>query len=425
MPEQTPLFENNAPINGDLYDTGIEPDEERDFLDDPFNPEEISIDSKLVSMDNCLRRLIHGTIVLNPDFQRNEVWTNEKKSQLIESLMLKIPLPMFYVSADERNNYTVVDGLQRLSTIRSFVLGDRYLSLSNNLSEATGVQDVEAERGNGFRLQALEFWGIYDGANFNDLPVHIRNNILDTEFRFTVINPGTPEEVRRNIFKRINTGGLPLSSQEIRNALYIGLSTRLLNELSDYQEFKLATGGSIKNLRMEDRELILRFLSFLIRDYTTYRRTINADTLMSDTMIIINAMPDLESRELRKLIAKEQVVLSDISINNLDEIRDLFRLAMYRALTLFGRHTFRKSYGDRTRSPINKSLFETWGVLLCRLNESEFERLLANQDEFLLDYSRIVEDYEFQLYISRDSMKVNAVRIRFERLDNLIQKYLL
>jgi uncharacterized protein with ParB-like and HNH nuclease domain len=110
-----------------FYDSGIEQDDDNDRLDDPFNPEEISIDSKVVSMDNCLRRLTQGTITLNPDFQRKEVWTEDKKSQLIESLMLKIPLPMFYVSADEKNNYTVVDGLQRLSTIRSFILGDRYL----------------------------------------------------------------------------------------------------------------------------------------------------------------------------------------------------------------------------------------------------------------------------------------------------------
>ncbi|MFK7982470.1 MAG: DUF262 domain-containing protein [Saprospiraceae bacterium] len=86
-------------------------------------------------METCLRRLTQGTILLNPDFQRNEVWTIEKKSQLIESLMLKIPLPMFYVSADKKNNYTVVDGLQRLSTIRSFILGDMFLATETKLKK--------------------------------------------------------------------------------------------------------------------------------------------------------------------------------------------------------------------------------------------------------------------------------------------------
>jgi hypothetical protein len=337
--------------------------------------------------------------------------------------MLKIPLPMFYVSADEKNNYTVVDGLQRLSTIRSFILGDRYLELLKQENASLTAAQIEKEKGNGFILQNLEFWEIYNGENFNRLPINIRNNILDTEFRFTVINPGTPEEVRRNIFKRINTGGLPLSSQEIRNALYIGPSTSLLNELSEYKEFKIATGNSIKNLRMEDKELILRLLSFLVRDYTTYRKTINADSLMSDTMIIINALPNLDTREFKKLLSKESIILNDIAIRDIDELKRLFKLAMIRSFKLFGRHTFRKSYGNNSRRPINKALFETWGVLLSRISESSFEELNRNKGNMEPEYHRILENYNFQLSISRDSMKSPAVKSRFEELRSLITKY--
>lgn len=339
--------------------------------------------------------------------------------------MLRIPLPMFYVSADEKNNYTVVDGLQRLSTIRSFILGDKYLSMLNDNSLQLSEIQIEGQKGNGFKLQKLEFWSLYNGASFNELPLNIRNNILDTEFRFTVINPGTPEEVRRNIFKRINTGGLPLSGQEIRNALYIGKSTELLNELADYPEFKEATGGSIKSFRMEDKELILRFLSFLIREYTTYRKTTNADSLMSDTMIIVNSLPSLESRELNKLVSKEQVDLNDVTIRDLNEARRLFKVAMVRSLQLFGSHTFRKSYGDKPRSPINKALFETWGVLLCKITDNEYQTLFSNKKEFLNEYEKIIETYDFQLNISRDSMKNTAVKNRFERLKNLIEKYII
>lgn len=413
-------------LQPDFYDSGIEPDDDNDRLDDPFNPEEISIDSKLVSMDNCLRRLTQGTITLNPDFQRKEVWTEDKKSQLIESLMLKIPLPMFYVSADEKNNYTVVDGLQRLSTIRNFILGDSYLKKNNDLNEgkiAISTEELEKAKGNGFILQNLEFWEIYNGSNFNMLPLNIRNNILDTEFRFTVINPGTPEEVRRNIFKRINTGGLPLSGQEIRNALYIGQSTILLNELSQYPEFKIATGNSIRSLRMEDKELILRFLSFLIRNYTTYKKTVNADALMSDTMIVINAMPKLDSREFKKLSGKGKLDINDITIRDIDVLKDLFKKAMVRSFKLFDRHTFRKSYGSKSRSPINKALFETWGVLLATISDMQFQQIMRNKSKFLNDYEKIIDNYEFQLNISRDSMKNTAVKSRFDRLKFLITTY--
>lgn len=102
--------------------SGIE-DEEGEEENDPFNPEEISIETRKFTMETCIRRLEQKTLKLNPNFQRQEVWTEDKKSQLIESLMLKIPIPMFYVSSDEKSNLTVVDGLQRLSTIRDFVLG--------------------------------------------------------------------------------------------------------------------------------------------------------------------------------------------------------------------------------------------------------------------------------------------------------------
>lgn len=417
--ENTNIMEFEPKIEFELIDEpemGIEPDNENEVLDDPFNPEEISIDSKTVPMETCLRRLTQGTIKLNPDFQRNEVWTIEKKSQLIESLMLKIPLPMFYVSADEKNNYTVVDGLQRLSTIRSFILGDEYLE----------TRDL-SKKGNGFKLENLEFWKTFKGNTFNDLPSNLQNRILETEFAFTVINPGTPEEVRRNIFKRINTGGLPLSSQEIRNALYIGHSTVLLKELSVSPEFLEATGYSIKSLRMEDRELILRFLAFFVRDYTSYTRTIGVDSFLSDTMLIINAMPTLNTQEFKKFIEKDKdkrVNINDIEVRYIELIKESFKKAMNRAHDLFGKHTFRKSYDNKKRIQVNKSLFETWGVLLSKLTESAFQKLLSRQEALMADYIPYLENYNFQIAISRDSMKHLAVKLRFDTISALINKHI-
>ena len=224
--------------------TGIEDDEEMSVDEDendPFDPEEVSIDTKPITMETLLRRLDQGSIKLNPDFQRNEVWSDDRKSQLIESLLLKIPIPMFYVSSDEKSNWTVVDGLQRISTFRDFVLGKKFLS---------DPQKYRAERGNGMRLSRLEFWRKLEGLRMNDLPPHLYNRVIETVFTFTIINPGTHEEVKRNIFKRLNTGGMPLSSQEIRNALYTGTSTILLNELANMKEFKTATCDSINAQRL-------------------------------------------------------------------------------------------------------------------------------------------------------------------------------
>jgi hypothetical protein len=406
MPEDIKEIENQ---NLDLSAEGVE-EENEEFQ--PFDPEKISIDTKPITMDTCLRRLEQGTIILNPDFQRNEVWTMEKKCQLIESLMLKIPIPMFYVSADEKGHYYVVDGLQRLSTIRSFVLGDEYLKTKN--------PDL---KGNGFELEDLEFWGkSYNTLTFNKLPINIQNRILETGFTFTIINPGTPEEVKRNIFKRINTGGEPLTPQEIRHALYIGESTELLLRLSKREEFLKATSYSVKSNRMMDRELILRFLAFTVRSYTNYPKNNDMDTFLSDTMRIINIMPGLNGKEGAKLF-KDGISKDDVLINDISKLEELFIKAMDRTKIIFGEHSFRKSYPGRRRTPINKALFEVWSTSLAKLSDVEFENLTNNKEHLIDKYKGMLEENIFNFVISRDSLKVLSVKDRYEKLTDLIKEF--
>lgn len=394
----------------ELLAQGVE-DENEEFQ--PFDPEKISIDTKPITMDTCLRRLEQGTIILNPDFQRNEVWTMEKKCRLIESLMLKIPLPMFYVSADEKGYFYVVDGLQRLSTIRSFVLGDKFLSTKE-----------QRFKGDGFKLNELEFWGNqYNDQNFNELPVNIQNRILETGFTFTIINPGTPEEVKRNIFKRINTGGEPLTPQEIRHALYIGESTKLLLRLSQTKEFLEATSGSVKSNRMMDRELILRCLAFNVRSFINYPNNNDMDSFLSDTMRIINIMPSLNGKEGEKVF-KEKVLKEHVLITKVNVLEERFFNAMKRGKEIFGEHAFRKSYPSKRRTPINKALFEAWGTLLGKLTDNEFENLKNNKTKFIEKHSVLLEDFNFSYAISRDSLKFISVKDRYEKFSTLLNEFI-
>lgn len=390
-------------------------DDKEEYLE-PFDPEKISIETRKVSMDTCLRRLQQGTLVLNPDFQRQEVWTPDKKSQLIESLMLKIPIPMFYVSSDAMGTFTVVDGLQRLSTIRDFVLGKEFLKEED-------PNKKEKLKGNGFQLQNLEFWRKYEGLRFRELPEHLSNRILETEFTFTIINPSTPEEVKRNIFKRINTGGLPLSPQEIRNALYGGNSTRLLNKMSNMREFLNATDNSINSLRMEDKEVILRFLAFTVRSYKTYRRSQNVDDYLADTMLIINCGGHLTNKQKESFAKKGGIEELAVIPFTDDLLIEKFQTAMKRSLRLFEKHTFRKSHGNNRRSPINKSLFETWGVLLSDMDQDAFQRLYENRGQMMPDYVSLLDRKEFQQAISRNSMTHQSVKFRFEEIKKLIDQF--
>ena len=109
-------------------ETNIE--NENILMEDPFNPQDIDIKTKPMSLDNIIKRLREEEIDLAPDFQRQgNLWPTEKQSQLIESILIKLPLPAFYFDGSDDNKWLVVDGLQRLSAIKNFVV-DKTMALS-------------------------------------------------------------------------------------------------------------------------------------------------------------------------------------------------------------------------------------------------------------------------------------------------------
>ena len=399
-------------LSADGTFSGVESDDGEKKDHEPFDPEKISIEPKVVSMDTLIRRITQKSIRLAPGFQRKEVWDPERKSQLVESLMLKIPIPMFYVAADEQGNWDVVDGLQRLTVIRDFILGEKFLETSD-----------EQYRGKGFKLKNLEFWGEkYNEKMFFELPELLINRIFETEFRFTVINPGTPEEVKRNVFKRINTGGLPLTSQEIRHALYQGKSTKILEKLSNSSYFKAATARSVNDSRMAARELILRFLAFSVIHHTDYPRNSDMDKFLSNTMLLINAMPELSKKDLTKIFHNSEA--EPLKVKKIEILEDRFEIAMKRCSKIFQQHAFRKSFGDRRRSPINKTLFEVWSNLFADLEEHAFENLLKQRKYFLDEYIKLIEDENFAALISKSSWKYSGVLKRYDTLSKLLRRHI-
>lgn len=399
-------------------ESGIESDSnEEDIFTTPFNPDDISIQTKPVILEGLLRRIRKHEINLNPAFQRKSVWDIERKSKLIESMMLNIPLPMFYVSSDKDNNWTVVDGLQRLSTIKEFILG--------NYNEDKDEYDEK-----GFKLKKLEFWTGLEGFNIHDkdFPGKPYNNIMETELSFTIINPDTPEEVKRNIFKRINTGGMPLTPQEIRHALYQGRSTILLEELVENKDFLTAV-DKVDDTRMAGRELILRFLSFYIRNFENYTKDSSMDNHLSITMRIINILNNITLETVKDTFKNEKNIdINELYMSikkvDLEKTKQDFELTMIRNKKIFGEHTFRKSFPGKRKTAINKTLFEVFSNLFLALDEDKFNQLLNNKDKFLEDYR---ENYllstNFSNMIGRDSHKVSSVKERYIKLNDLINKY--
>lgn len=389
-------------LGADGSPTGVELDDEEVF-NTPFNADSISIESKVVPMDTLIRRLKQRSINLAPDFQRGFVWNLQRRSRLIESMMLKIPLPMFYVAATEKGSWEVVDGLQRLSSIRNFFLGENF--------------DKK-----GFALDHLEFWGDrFNGKTFLDIEssqeyARILNNLMETELQFTVINPGTPEEVKRNIFSRINTGGMPLTGQEIRHALYQGHSTDLLSRLVKAKSFTEAINGRLDDSRMAARELILRFLAFSLRENEQYEPSM--DAFLSDTMRMINKLPNISDADIRRMLKEKKH--QTIKILSIEQLENRFDCAMQRGAALFMRHAFRKSCGDEDRSPINKALFESLGNVLADLNQNEFELLLKYKEILHAKYHDLVRDLKFIDALGRESTTISGVRERYRVFKKLI-----
>ncbi|MDN3353908.1 DUF262 domain-containing protein [Actinomadura sp. DC4] len=234
--------------------TGVELEEQSDHLiDEPFDPALIDVQTRTMTVDLLLARLRRGVLDLAPDFQRIAgIWSAEAQSRLIESLLLRIPLPTLYAAESGEESWAIVDGIQRLTTIARFVDPDT----------------VDAEP---LKLSGLEYLP-YDGFEYNDLPGGLQTRIDETELIIHLIRAGTPEPVKFNIFARINTGGRPLTPQELRHALIPGRARELLRELAQGQAFLHATHRSVKPDRMADREMVLRFLAFRLTDPAEYRR---------------------------------------------------------------------------------------------------------------------------------------------------------
>lgn len=365
----------------DTRDVGIEHENEDETvrIERPFDPEKIRVRTVNVVVDQVVTRIRYKEIDLAPDFQRMaDVWNDRQKSRLIESLLLRIPIPVFYVAADHDEIWSVVDGLQRTSTMFDYVEGR-------------------------FALKQLEYLTDLNGKFFMQLPHRMQRRIRETQLVVNVIDPGTPEEVMFNIFRRINTGGETLNGQEIRHALHPGPIRDYLKKLAESDEFKQATDYSIKSKRMEDRECVLRFIAFHIESWEDYSAN-DLDGYLGSAMKIVNAM-DTAQRDL---------------------LTDDFMRAMRGAHRIFERHAFRKRYiRDEGRYKVNKALFDAWSVGLARLTDGDVEILAKNRERIIDEFISLMnDDAEFVTSISASTGTPARVRKRFRTTQELIERCL-
>ena len=359
----------------------VENDEPNDIeIKRPFNPEKIKVRTVNIVVDQIVTRIQYEEIDLSPDFQRlRGIWSDARKSRLIESLLLRIPIPVFYVSADEFENWAVVDGVQRMSAIYEFIKGK-------------------------YALIGLEYFSELIGKKSEDIPRNMFRRISETQLVVNVIDPGTPVEVMFNIFHRINTGGMILNGQEIRHALNPGPARDYLKMLAESDEFLKATDYSIGKIRMADRECVLRFLAFYMNSWENYHNN-DLDGYLVDAMKRINQMNQDERNKLEVTFIK----------------------AMKAAKEIFDTDAFRKRFNvDDRRKPVNKALFEIWGVGLAECSPIEIRELKCRHRLVKRKFMNLLNDgQEFEKSISFSTGSPQRVKKRFKTIENLIREILI
>lgn len=332
------------------------------------------------TVGEVVARIAKNRYILDPDFQRDFVWPNPKQSKLIESCVMRIPLPVFYVAEAPDGRIIVVDGLQRLTTFARF--------LGNEL-RLTGL--VSPERMGSHELE---------GRTFENLPLNLQERVSDTQLTMYILDAKAPERARLDIFERVNSGA-QLTRQQMRNALYNGAATQWLKSAAEGEPFQKATAGSLDSKAMRDREAINRFCAFGLLGWESYT-TGDMDSFLAQGL-----------KRLASLSAEERGAL-----------RKNFDAAMDLSSRLFDQHAFRKSLAsdiaNAARSVINISLFEVSAVVLAR-----FAGTLdaSREDELKSIVETLVRNDEFARSITYSTNSTQAVKKRFSMFENTLSGF--
>ncbi|MEN9609717.1 MAG: hypothetical protein RLZZ628_531 [Bacteroidota bacterium] len=352
----------------------------------PFQPKDVKITTKYLNIGDLVEMLEHDEIKLNAEFQRlPNLWNIDKKSKFIESLLLGLPIPAFFFDGANDNSWSVIDGLQRISTLEHFI--------------------VKKEQG--FKLNNLEFLHQFNDKKFSELPREYQRRIKTFPITGYILDKGAPEQVKYNIFKRINQGGLVLTPQEIRHALHQGIPATFVENLvrsnknQTGQAFVRTTCGVIKTERMEDRDFATRFISFYLLPYTTYE-------------------PDLDS-----FMNKGMAAIRTASKQKLEQMEKDFLAAMDTAWDIFDKDAFRKRFDpSANRKSINKALFEVLSVKLAQLTPDKRKQLIVLKEIFKQKFIELCKDPIFLRSISDGTAKKDSVYYRFTKVEKIIQETL-
>lgn len=342
----------------------------------PFSPSDIRLTTPPMNLGDLMDMVKEGWVNLATEYQREgNLWGDEKQSRLIESVLLGLRLPAFYFEEVSKRQWNIIDGLQRCCAIKNFCV-DGTLPLS-------GLEFL-SER--------------FNGKRYEDLSYEIKRDIRMLPITVNLLDKGTPSEVKYILFKRLNTGGVNLTLQEVRSAMFHGKVVQLLQEMATDEWFLKATCHKIPTRRQEDRDFVSRFIAFYLNDYNKFQ-------------------PDLET-----LIVKSMVHLRDAWDDNLiSTMAGDFGRAMRMSHDIFGLDAFRKrvNRGDY-RKPINKAYFEVISTTFARMTESQCNCLIENKELLIDNLIELMRNQSYSRSLSGGTGTRDSVLRRFGWFETVV-----
>ncbi|MTI41253.1 DUF262 domain-containing protein [Fulvivirga lutimaris] len=346
----------------------------------PTEVRRISTQAYDKSVADLIRMMEDDDIRLNPEYQRNYVWDNKRASLLIESIILNVPIPIVYVSQEEDDTWTVIDGLQRLNSLKRFF--DRDFKITG--------------------LEILSDLNRSDVRSLNPKALRILKNGL---IRVIMISHDSHPEIKYDVFMRLNKGSVKLTEQELRNCLYRGSLNECIKSLAHNEDMLTLLNLSEPHKRMMDCELILRFLA-------------------------LHGNWDMDTWKVDRYKGRMKIFLNEFMQRNqnVDEVQiqgysELFNTTIAKVLSVMGEKAFRRINAEgEFETSLNRSIMDVLMVSFARIDA---DILAAHSDSIrdLLKELIVVDDlFRDSVTIGTSDVKVIEYRLKrwYEELTNVI-----
>lgn len=378
-----------SPITEEIDDVEVWNQEDASELERPaaLSKYGIVVSSRDWTVETIVRQVEQENIDLDPAFQRRNAWRDHRRSRLIESFILGFPVPQLVLAENPRHRGTfiVIDGKQRLMTIAGLYLkAYRDYWTDGCFSGLSVLKSLNQTRLDDF---------LADARYSKD-----RRQLGNADIRTTVITNFSGEDVLYDIFYRINTGSVPLSSQELRQVLNRGAFAKYLLQItSDQNPLWTVLRIDQPDPRLRDVELLLRLVA-LRRFAKRYQG--NMKNFLDSAMVDLN---DRWSKEKK----------------NVEEYVEQLFHAVDAALKIFGKDVGRKFRYGRYEHALNRALFEVQAYYLSFAKVRT--AALKNKAALIRDAKALFDDYQFRASIETTTKSLDNYRTRFQKYREMME----